>query len=176
MFTRNPLGLRIIGTLKLASALLLAAAAIGIFHLLGKDIGGSFEQAVRMMRIDPGNHYINMVFSWLSVIDQRHLKEIGAGTFFYALLYSVEGIGLILYRRWAEYLTVVATGLFLPLEVFEIIKKLSLVRVSVFTINIAIVSYLIYLLRRQIIIDHRHHQHQLAHEHEHGHPHRAQDK
>jgi len=157
--------------LKLASALLLAAAGVGIFHLLGKDIGGSFEQAVRMMRIDPGNRYINAVFAWLAVIDQRHLKEIGAGTFFYALLYSIEGIGLILYRRWAEYLTVVATGVFLPLEVFEIIKKLSLVRVSVFAINVAIVGYLLYLLRRQIIVDYRHHkhQHEHVHKHEHGH-------
>ena len=47
------------------------------------------------------------------------------GTFLYALLYLVEGIGLLLKKHWAEYFTVVATGLFIPVEIWEVWLKTS---------------------------------------------------
>jgi uncharacterized membrane protein (DUF2068 family) len=71
------------------------------------------------------------------------------GTFFYALLHLVEGTGLVLRRRWAEYLTVVATGSLLPLEFYEIARKFSVLRVGVLAINLAIVAYVIARLRRR---------------------------
>jgi uncharacterized membrane protein (DUF2068 family) len=75
-------------------------------------------------------------------IDRAHLKALGAGTFFYAVLEGVEGVGLLLRRHWAEYLTIVATGLLLPLEVFEILRKPRAVRVAVLLANLAILAYL----------------------------------
>jgi uncharacterized membrane protein (DUF2068 family) len=68
---------------------------------------------------------------------------LGAGTFFYAVLEGAEGIGLLLRRRWAEYLTVVATGLLMPLEVYEIAQKPNAVRVAVLVVNFGILVYLI---------------------------------
>ena len=55
----------------------------------------------------------------------------------------MEGIGLLLRRRWAEYLTVVATGLLLPLEVYEIARKPNALRVVVLLANLVIVAYLL---------------------------------
>jgi uncharacterized membrane protein (DUF2068 family) len=137
------LGFRIIGALKLATALLLGAAGFGIFRLVNKDLGEALEHFVTRLHLDPENRLVQEAVYRVSGIDQTRLKAIGAGTFFYAVLELVEGVGLLLRRHWAEYLTVIATALLLPPEVYEIIRKVNAVRIAVLLINLAILVYLI---------------------------------
>ena len=58
-----------------------------------------------------------------------------------------EGLGLLFRKRWAEYLTVVATSAFVPLELYEIARHLTLTRLVVLVVNIVIVGYLLVRLR-----------------------------
>jgi uncharacterized membrane protein (DUF2068 family) len=139
----SSLGFRLIGTMKLASALLLAAAGFGIFRLLNRDLGDVLEHFASRLHLDPENRLIQELVYRASGIDREHLTLLGAGTFFYAVLEGAEGIGLLLRRRWAEYLTVVATGLLMPLEVYEIAQKPNGLRVAVLVVNVAVLVYLI---------------------------------
>ena len=68
--------------------------------------------------------------------------------FAYAALFLTEGIGLWRDRRWAEYLTIVATGSLVPLEVFELARKVTAVRIGALVVNLLIVVYLVGRLRR----------------------------
>ena len=61
----------------------------------------------------------------------------------YALLELVEGIGLWLLKRWGEYFAVVATAIFLPLEIHDLIKGVTPTRTVTFAINVAAVVYLL---------------------------------
>ncbi|WP_328535773.1 DUF2127 domain-containing protein [Streptomyces sp. NBC_00344] len=61
----------------------------------------------------------------------------------YALIEIVEGVGLWRAKRWAEYLTVVATAVFLPLEVYELTEKVSWLKIATLTINILAVLYIL---------------------------------
>jgi uncharacterized membrane protein (DUF2068 family) len=61
----------------------------------------------------------------------------------YALLEVVEGVGLWLLKRWGEYFAVIATSVFLPLEVHDLAKGITMTRVVTFTINVAAVVYLL---------------------------------
>jgi uncharacterized membrane protein (DUF2068 family) len=54
-----------------------------------------------------------------------------------------EAVGLWLLRRWGEYLSAVATSVFIPVEIFELVEKLTWVRVAALLINIAAVAYLV---------------------------------
>jgi uncharacterized membrane protein (DUF2068 family) len=65
----------------------------------------------------------------------------------YALLELVEGVGLWLLKRWGEYFAVVATSIFLPLEVHDLLKGITFTRVLTLTINIAAVIYLLFSKR-----------------------------
>jgi uncharacterized membrane protein (DUF2068 family) len=69
----------------------------------------------------------------------------------YALIELTEGIGLAMRRRWAEYLIVFATGLLIPYEAWEVVHKVTLLRVAGLALNIAIVAYLAY--RKRLFID-----------------------
>jgi uncharacterized membrane protein (DUF2068 family) len=71
------------------------------------------------------------------------------GTFCYALLHLVEGIGLILGRDWAGYLVIGASSSLIPFEFYEILQRPTLLRVSLFVVNIGIVIYLAITLRRE---------------------------
>jgi uncharacterized membrane protein (DUF2068 family) len=63
------------------------------------------------------------------------------------VLEGTEAVGLWKERRWAEYLTAVATAGFLPFEIIELSKKVSPLKVGTFVVNIAILVYLIWAKR-----------------------------
>ena len=74
--------------------------------------------------------------------------RLAAGAFLaYALLEGIEAVGLWWQKRWAEYLTLVATGLFLPLEVYELAHKFSPFKIFALIVNIAVVVYLLFAKR-----------------------------
>jgi uncharacterized membrane protein (DUF2068 family) len=145
---RTTLGLKIIGIWKLLTALLLAAAGFGILHLLGHQVRGDISQFITQLHLDPEKGMIHSAIAKITGINPGKLKKIGVGTFFYAALHAVEGIGLLFAMHWAEYLTILATGSLIPIEVYEVIMKLTAMRVLVLAGNIAIVVYLIGRLRR----------------------------
>lgn len=62
----------------------------------------------------------------------------------YALSQFVEATGLWLMKRWGEYFAVVVTSLFIPLEVYEIVEKVTALRICLLLVNIAAVVWLIW--------------------------------
>jgi uncharacterized membrane protein (DUF2068 family) len=81
----------------------------------------------------------------------QHQTILGLALIAYALVEGVEGVGLALRRRWAEYLIVFATGLLIPYEVWEVIHKVTLFRVGGLLLNVAIVAYLAY--KKRLFVD-----------------------
>jgi uncharacterized membrane protein (DUF2068 family) len=71
------------------------------------------------------------------------LDVVAAFLLFYGALQLIEGVGLWLLERWGEYFAVVATSLFLPLEIYELSEKVTLLRVGAFLLNVAAVLYLL---------------------------------
>jgi uncharacterized membrane protein (DUF2068 family) len=62
----------------------------------------------------------------------------------YALLQVVEGIGLWVMKRWGEYVAVVGTTIFIPLEVYELTDRISWLKIVVLVVNVAAVVYLLW--------------------------------
>ena len=147
--TGGQLGFVVIGVMKLASGLLLLAAGFGLFRLFRGDAAAALEHAVLRLHLDPENRLVHAAVSRVSGLDRAHIKAIEVGTFFYALLHLIEGTGLVLRKRWAEYLTVVITGSLLPLELYEVARKPTAIRVGVMAVNVAVVVYLLVKLRQQ---------------------------
>jgi uncharacterized membrane protein (DUF2068 family) len=83
----------------------------------------------------------------LFTLRSGRLTEVGIALIAFAALEGVEAVGLWLMARWAEYLTFIATAALLPLEVYEIVHKGSVLKVTGFIINLAVVVYLLYAKR-----------------------------
>jgi len=142
-------GLWLIAAFKLFKGFALLAVAIGVLKLLHKDVASEVERWINFLRVDPHNHHIDKLLAKLGLLDDRKLKELSVGTFFYSALLLTEGVGLALRKRWAEYFTIISTALLLPLEVLEIARHVNFARIALFLVNIAVVVYLIIEVRKK---------------------------
>lgn len=141
-------GLWVIAAFKLLKACALVAVGLGALKLLHKDVATVVEHWIFVFQVDPRNHFINLLLTKLSSWDDRRLKELSAGTFIYAGIFLVEGVGLALQKRWAEYFTIITTSSLLPIEIYELARRVSLGRILALAINIAVVAYLVFELKR----------------------------
>jgi uncharacterized membrane protein (DUF2068 family) len=141
--------LRVIAVFKFLKAGLLIALSVGVFHLLHQDIGMRVEHWVRAMRLDPGNRYIEHLLMRISNLSPVQIRNLGLAGLLYAGLFLVEGTGLWLQRRWGEWVTVVLTGMLVPVEVYEIVHRPTAIKVLVLLVNLGIVLYLIYRIRTE---------------------------
>ena len=138
----DPRVIYLIAAFKLLKGLVLLAVGVGALKLLNKDAAAEVYRWANAFRVDPGNHYVQRLLVRLSIIDDKKLKELSAGTFFYSALLLTEGTGLLLRKRWAEYFTTIVTSSFIPMEVYELIKRASGVKSVVLLLNLALVAYL----------------------------------
>ena len=141
-------GLWLIAILKLLKGLSLLAVALGALHLLHRDMEITVKHWVDVFNMDPDGKYIHRIVERLIAVDERQLRAISAGSFFYSALLLTEGIGLLLEKRWAEYFTIIATSSFLPLEVYEIFHHFRWGKVVLLLINIAVVAYLVWVVKK----------------------------
>jgi uncharacterized membrane protein (DUF2068 family) len=93
------------------------------------------------------NHGIVHDLQYLFAVRLRNLYLAGAAIATYGVLEGVEAVGLWFAKRWAEYLTFVATIVFVPYEIHELLKSVTALKVVALVINLAIAAYLLYAKR-----------------------------
>ena len=133
--------------LVLAAVSLVTAARLGYLAQLTDLLQDQLE-----LSADRG--IISRVLTWL--VDELghlvpHVTVVAVAVLLYAALEATEGVGLAMRRRWAEYLTVVATGVLIPFEVIEVVARTTLFRLGALLVNVAIVVYLAW--RKRLFVD-----------------------
>ena len=143
-------GLLLIGLFKLSKAILSVALGVGALKLLHHDIASVVLHVSDVLKIDPENRLVGFLMTKADLIGAPQLKHFSVLTFTYAGLCLIEGTGLVLEKRWAEYFTLTLTILALPWECFELYREFTIPRITLLIVNLAVLAYLIWLLRRQL--------------------------
>jgi len=138
-----------IAVFKFVKGSVLLALACGAMNLLHKDVASHVERWLEQLRIDPDNRYIGTLLSKLQLVHTKELKEFSALGAGYAALFLTEGSGLLLRQRWAEWLTIIATSSLMPLEIYELIKEFTPLRLLLLLVNAALVLFLVYRVRQK---------------------------
>jgi uncharacterized membrane protein (DUF2068 family) len=138
----------LIGIFKLFKALMLIAVGIGALRFLHKDAGSTVTHWIQVLRVDPDNRFVHNVLAKIFRVTPKQLRELSLGTFVYAGLFAIEGTGLLLRKRWAEYFTIVTTSGLIPLEVVELVRHFTVTKLAVLIVNVMIVWYLAARVRR----------------------------
>ncbi|MEO8906346.1 MAG: DUF2127 domain-containing protein [Polyangiaceae bacterium] len=139
-----------IGLFKLVKVLLLVALGIGALALAdGSHVLQGVRHTVAELGFNPYSHLLNRAFGKALGIDHHRLEELGIATFVYAAVFLVEGTGLLLQKRWAEYVTTIVTASFVPFEMYEMVHKPSALKAVGIAVNLAIVVYLVLRLRSE---------------------------
>ena len=146
MKSRSDAILRIIAVLKLVKGVGLLAIAFGAHSLMRQDLAHGLRHWID--ELQPSSHFVRNVIARITTLGPHTLEMVELATFIYAALFLTEGIGLFLKKVWAEYLTTVITISFVPVEIYELVEHPSIIKVTVIALNIAIVIYLVWRLRR----------------------------
>jgi uncharacterized membrane protein (DUF2068 family) len=139
--------LRWIGTLQLIKGLLLFALALGLLSFLHRDVDEIVGVWMSKVGINIEKGRAAAFLDMLDLVTDKQLFEMSLVAFLFAGVLVTQGTGLLLRKDWAKYLTLVATSLLIPFEVFEIAKGFGYIKLTVLLVNVAIVGVMIYLVR-----------------------------
>jgi uncharacterized membrane protein (DUF2068 family) len=147
--------LRLIAVDRMLHFLILSALAAAVL-LFASDRAALNAEFTRILNdlqggvggpLTTSKHGIVHDLQYLFAVSIRNLYLAGAAIAAYALLEGIEAVGLWFAKRWAEYLTFVSTIVFIPIEIDELIKGVTALKVLAFIINVAIAVYLLYAKR-----------------------------
>jgi uncharacterized membrane protein (DUF2068 family) len=138
----NETFLKIIIIEKFLLGTIAALLSFGIISLINKDMEEFANNVVIFFNLDMNNHYIEVLIDKIGMIENGTIIGISIGMVSYSTLNLAMGYGLHKRKRWAEWLTVIATSLLIPFEIYEIIQEQTIIRIGILILNIAIVYYL----------------------------------
>ena len=143
--------LRLIGIFKLLKGVVLIVAAISVFHLIHKNLAEEIIHWSARLRIAPGNVLVERLVERVLRVTKKQLIVLGTVLLVYSAMFTVEGIGLLRLRHWAEWMTVITTSGLIPLEIYEIVRRPSWLKVVATIVNVAIAVYLAVHVRNEMI-------------------------
>ena len=145
--------LELIAVYKLLQAALLVSVGVGALKLLHKDVADLLTNLVTALRMNPEGRLVGFLLDKASLLNDHRLRQISLFLFGYAALGVLEGVGLMFEKVWAEYFTAVITASFLPLEIFELVHRVTWFRIALLVVNLAVLAYLVrHLIHRKTSI------------------------
>jgi uncharacterized membrane protein (DUF2068 family) len=149
---RDKIVLRLIAIDRALHFLVLGLLAVAVFlfashqqqlHARFYRVLADLQLAIGGGPVQQNGHGIIHSLDLLFTLSTTKLRLAGAAIGAYAVLEGAEAVGLWYQKRWAEYLTFIATTALLPLEVYELTNRVSPFKVIALIVNIAIVIYLL---------------------------------
>ncbi|BFI95305.1 MAG: hypothetical protein RSP_08150 [Rhodanobacter sp.] len=141
--TRHRTGLRVIAIYEVVKTLCLVLVAVAAFHL---DHEQNFQHLVHWLEHLPltGSNALRWrLVGALQDFGPSRFVAVGMVALGYAVLFGIEGVGLLMGKYWAEWFTVIATGSLIPIELYEILRHFGWLKFAALVGNVAIVVYLV---------------------------------
>lgn len=140
--------LRLIGIFKLLKGAALFAGGLSLLHLVHVDVVEVAIKWARRLHIAPGNHYLEALLDKLLSVTRKQIQVLAGVLFAYSAMFLTEGTGLCLLKPWAEWMTVITTAGLIPLEIYEMVRRLDqdksiALPVITLIVNVVIAIYLI---------------------------------
>ncbi len=135
--------LRLVAAFEAAKGILVFATACAIFKFIHADVQEAAEQLVRHFHLNPASHYPRIFLEIASHIDDTRLLALGLGALAYAVVRLVEAYGLWYGRRWAWIFGLISAGLYIPIEIFELAKRINWAEAALFLVNVLILVVLL---------------------------------
>jgi uncharacterized membrane protein (DUF2068 family) len=137
-------GLRAVAVYEAAKGILVLAVGLGLLGLIHRDLQQMAEHIVKHLHLNPSAHYPRVFLAAASKLDDARLWALAAGAAAYSGLRMLEAVGLWKARRWAEWLGALSGGIYVPVEVYEAARKVTVTRLVLLIFNVAMVAYLLW--------------------------------
>ena len=141
-------GLHVVAIFEATKGLLVLVTGFGLLSFLHKDLHMAAEQLVRHLHINPARHYPIIFIDAANHLDDMHLWVLAFSALLYSTVRFVEAFGLWKQRQWAEWFALLTGGMYIPVELFAIMRRVTWPKVAIFIVNLGIVGYMGYVLYR----------------------------
>ena len=145
---RGIAGLRLAAMFEGGKGVLVLLTGFGLLSLIHKDIHHAAALLVQHLHLNPASHYPRIFLDLSEKINDASLWAMAAAAMAYALVRLTEAVGLWLRRQWAEWFGALTGGIYIPVEIYELLQGVTWPRVTVLVVNVWIVSYLLFTLLR----------------------------
>ena len=139
--------LKWIASYNLGKGLLFLTLALGFLGFLHKDVDTIVGHWLSALGVSLENEHVIALLARLDLVTDKQLEVLSGITFLFGAVFVTEGIGLFCKQRWAEYLTVIVTATFIPVELFESFRHFGPAKLILLTVNVLIVWFLVRLLK-----------------------------
>jgi len=140
--------LRAVATIELAKGLIVLLAAISVLFLVHReDPWDLADGLLRLLHISPDHHFAQAFLDWADSLTEAKVWAVAPVALAYSVLRFLEAYGLWSARAWAEWIALISGTLYLPFEIYKVIRHASLFNVGVLLVNLAVVFYMVYALK-----------------------------
>jgi uncharacterized membrane protein (DUF2068 family) len=143
------LGLRTVAAGEAIKGLLVLTTGMGLLRLLHRDIQKMGEDLVRHLHLNPSARYPHIFLDLTARVTDGWLWALALGALLYSSLRFTEAYGLWHRKRWAAWLGAISGAVYLPFELVEVVRKLTAPRAVSLAVNLAVVGYLLWVLRKR---------------------------
>ncbi len=137
--------LRAIATFELIKGLVVLLAGFGALSLWHRDVWDVAVSLLRLLHIKHRYHYADVFLRVAQDVTDRELILVAVVAALYSTLRFVEAYGLWKKRAWAEWFAAASGALYLPFEINELFRRLTVFGIGLFVANLGIVIYMLYL-------------------------------
>ncbi|HEX9452422.1 MAG TPA: DUF2127 domain-containing protein [Burkholderiales bacterium] len=141
-------GLRAVAVYEAAKGALVFIAGFGLLSLMQHDMQHFAEQLIAHLHLNPAKGYPRIFIDAATNVTNTRLWLLAGFALVYALVRWVEAIGLWLGKRWAEWFAVASGAIYVPAEVYGLVRGVTWTKILLLAVNACIVAYLIYVLSR----------------------------
>lgn len=142
-------GLRTVAVFEALKGTLALLAAGGLFYLIPHDLRHLVVELVGRLHLNPGKSYPSVFIRIMEDTSNAQLWAIACLVVVYATVRFAEAYGLWRSRRWAEWLAAVSGAIYVPLELYELSRGFSWIKLGALALNLAIVCLMAYALYRR---------------------------
>jgi uncharacterized membrane protein (DUF2068 family) len=139
--------LRTIALYKIVKVVLLLAVAYGELRLRDASLAAKLLSWAQARPYGLEHRIVTQLLEWFSGLSVPRINALRIVTLAYAAVFAVEGVGLWMQKRWAEWLTTIITASLIPLEAWELISRPTIGKALIIVTNIAVVAYLVWHVR-----------------------------
>ena len=138
-------GVRTVAVFEAAKGLVVLVAGFSLLSIVHHDAQHTAETIVRHLHLNPARHYPRVFIEAAGHVSSSRLQLLAAGGFAYSLVRFVEAYGLWHLRPWAEWFAILSGGVYLPLEIYELLRRPTRVKAVILLGNVLVVAYLLYV-------------------------------
>jgi uncharacterized membrane protein (DUF2068 family) len=145
-------GLRVVALFEAGKGAVVLIAGFGLLAFVHQDLQRLAEELVAHTHLNPASRYPRIFIELAGRAADVRLWLLATLAFAYAALRLAEAYGLWHARRWAEWLAVASGAIYVPAEIYELVRGPSLLKGVTLAANVGVVAYMartLWLARRE---------------------------